>query len=95
MSEQSNKDSLLELVQKNVKVTIDLAGLTEDIIDTFLDQWLQKLVDDSANPLDNMLKASLMPIVKAEIMKLVNQAQKTGPINLFDILEKLKDKKEA
>lgn len=81
-------------MQKNLKLTISLSGLAEDFLSGWLEDKLSKIVADTANPIDDMLKASLMPLLQKEIMKTLEDLEKKNPMNLFDILEKFKEKEE-
>lgn len=49
----------------SVKVNVNVPGLFNDILDKVLDPALQKLVDDTANPLDNILKAAIAPALES------------------------------
>jgi len=67
------KKQQLAILKKNVNI----GGLLADELDLVLEPALQKVVDDSANPFDNMLMASVYPTLekylKDEIEKRVNQ----------------------
>lgn len=58
---------LLPIVAKN----INLPGLVKEMMAGPLDQALQKLVDDTTMPFDNMAKAAVYPIVMEEVNKIV------------------------
>lgn len=62
-----DKNELLAIVAKNINVP----GLVADALVGPLDRALQKLVDDSSTPFDNMAKAALYPMIVAEVEKLV------------------------
>lgn len=68
-----NKNQILGIVKKN----INLGGLAADLLDEALEPALQKVVDDSSNPYDNMLMVSAYPILEKElkikIEELVNE----------------------
>ena len=56
-------DKLLGIVTKR----IDLPGALADIMDEVLEPALQKLVDDSATPYDNMAKTAMYPPLSAAL----------------------------
>jgi hypothetical protein len=48
---------------------VDVRGLiVEDLLDKVLEAALDKLVADTANPVDNMLKDALYPVIKKELI---------------------------
>ena len=51
---------VMTLVKKNVNVP----GLAADLLEQALEPALQKLVDDTSDPFDNMLKEAVMPKLK-------------------------------
>ena len=57
------KDKLLASVLRNV----NLSGMAADALDDALEPALQKVVDDSANPFDNMLMAAVYPALEAAL----------------------------
>ena len=59
------KDILIE--------NVDLGGIAFGIIDDVLEEALQKVVADSSNPFDDMLMASVYPILEAELKKLITE----------------------
>lgn len=62
----SEKEKLLALVKKN----INLAGVFADLLDELLEPALQKVVADTSNPFDDMLMASVYPILEKELKEL-------------------------
>lgn len=62
-------NELLALVIKNLNVP----GLISDALKGPLEAALQKLVDDSSTPFDNMAKAALYPMIVAEVEKLAQE----------------------
>ena len=64
----SEREELKTMAKKN----INLEGLFNDLMDKLLEPALQKVVDDSANPFDNMLM-SAYPFIEAEIKKAVKE----------------------
>lgn len=61
------KDEIIEILKKRV----DVAGIAEDMIEKVLEEALKKVVADSSNKLDDMLMASIYPILKVEMKKLI------------------------
>lgn len=52
-----------------VKKRIDLKGLlVEDLMVGIIEKALDKIVADSSNPYDDMLKAALLPMLKKELI---------------------------
>lgn len=70
-----------EVIYKILKDNINVTGLVIDSLDQILEPALKKVVDDSSNVFDDMLYASVYPILKKElkeqIEKLVNGLLKT------------------
>jgi len=62
-----DKAKMLELAIKHLNVP----GLLSDIIDEVLEPALDKVVEDSANPYDNMMKAAVYPVLEAELKKVI------------------------
>lgn len=63
------KAALLAAVAKNINVP----GLVDEVLKGALDQALEKIVQDSSNPFDNVLKAAIYPTLSAELTKLVEE----------------------
>lgn len=67
------KKKMLKILKDNV----NLGGLAADVLDEALEPALQKVVDDSANPLDNALMSAFYPsletFLKEEVEKAVNK----------------------
>lgn len=57
-----------------LKNRIDLKGLlVEDLLVGILEKTLDKIVADSSNPYDDMLKAALLPMLKKELIEQVDK----------------------
>lgn len=52
---------------------INAPALLSDILKQILDPALEKIVQDSSNPFDNMLKAAIYPALEAELLKLAKE----------------------
>lgn len=65
----SEREKLLEIVKKN----INLKGIVGDLMLELLEPALDRVVEKSDNPFDNMAKAALYPIFEAEIKKLLEE----------------------
>lgn len=65
--DDSTKQKLVDAVKNNINVP----GLVAEVIDGAANDALQKLVDDTSNPFDNMAKDALYPLLTAEIKKQV------------------------
>lgn len=48
------------------KTHIDLEGFINGTLDEVLEPALQKVVDDSSNPFDDVMMAALWPVLEAE-----------------------------
>ena len=59
------KKELLKILADNV----NLKGIAYDMIDEVLEEALKKVVADSSNPFDDMLMASVYPILEKEVKK--------------------------
>ena len=64
-----DKEQLIKLVAKHVNVP----GLVKDVLDEVVETALDKVVADSANPYDDMIKATLYPVLEAEVNNLVTK----------------------
>lgn len=63
------KDKLLKILLDNVNAK----GMAFDIIDEVLEEALKKVVADSSNKLDDMLMASIYPILEKEMKELIGE----------------------
>ena len=63
------KKELLKILADNV----NLKGIAYDMIDEVLEEALKKVVADSSNPFDDMLMASVYPILEKEVKKLIDE----------------------
>jgi len=63
------KKALVQIVKDN----INLGGIASDVLDEVLEPALKKVVADTSNPLDDMLMASIYPVLEAELKKLVEE----------------------
>ena len=63
------KKKLIAILLKH----FNLAGLFNDMLDEVLEPALQKVVDDTKTPFDNIAMASVYPVLEAEIKKSVNE----------------------
>jgi hypothetical protein len=73
-SNEKKKQNQGEVMTKQEAVAlflkrVDVRGLiVEDLLDKVLEAALDKLVADTANPVDNMLKDALYPVIKKELI---------------------------
>ena len=65
--DDSTKQKLVDAVKNNINVP----GLVAEVIDGAVNDALQKLVDDTSTPFDNMAKDALYTVLTAEIKKQV------------------------
>jgi hypothetical protein len=56
-----------------LKKNINLGGLIADQLDLALEPALDKVVADTANPFDDMLKAAVYPTLREELQKLIEK----------------------
>ena len=63
------KEQLLKALLDN----INLEGMAFDIIDNVLEDALKRVVADSENTLDDMLMASIYPILEKEMKSLISE----------------------
>jgi len=63
------KNKVLALVVKY----FNIKGFMSEMISEVIDEALDKVVADSANPYDNMAKASLWPLLEKEALKVVEE----------------------
>lgn len=63
------KKRLFKLIVKYVNVK----GLLKDLVKEELDEILEKAVQSSKTPFDNMAKASLWPVIEEELAKAIDE----------------------
>lgn len=63
----SEREKLLKMVKERV----DIGGIFADLLDELLEPALKKVVADSSNPFDDMLMASVYPVLEKELKELV------------------------
>lgn len=63
------KDQLREIALKNINVK----GMALDILDDIIEEALQRVVDNTSNPYDNMIKDLLWPLVRAELARVLDE----------------------
>lgn len=72
---------ILSAIKGKVKIKLGLSPIVDSLIDDVLEPALDKLVADTSNPFDNILKASVYPALESEIKSRIK-----------DQISKLKDK---
>lgn len=60
------REELLKILGEALE-RADLKKVMSDSIDRVVDPALQKIVDDSTNPFDNILKSAIMPSLSKEL----------------------------
>lgn len=63
-------------IKKIVYEELNVPGLIKRSLDELLEPALQKVVDDSSNPLDNVAKEALYPVLSKELNALVEKEYK-------------------
>lgn len=63
------KRKVLELIVKH----FNIKGFMSEMVADVLDEALEKMVQDSANPYDNVAKASLYPVVEEKLLEVINE----------------------
>lgn len=53
--------------------SIDLKALANGIVDEVVEESLKKVVADSSNPIDDMVMASLWPVLEVELKKVIDE----------------------
>jgi len=53
---------------------VDVPGAVSDFLDQGLDVALENLVKSTETPIDDALKIAILPALKSELLKLVNEA---------------------
>ena len=61
------KNKVLKLVVKH----FNIKGFMLEMVADVLDEALDKVVADTKNPYDDMAKASLYPLIEAELLKVI------------------------
>lgn len=70
------KDELIKVVASS----IDLKKLAYGLVDEVAEEALKKVVADSSNPFDDMLMASVYPVLEKELKKLIDEKLDLGKI---------------
>lgn len=65
-------DLKVELL-KSLKKNINVPGMAEDLIDQILGQALKNLVASTPNVVDDILVASIYPLLSSEVKKLIKE----------------------
>ena len=63
------KEELLKVLVSS----IDLKKMATGLIDEVIEEALKKVVADSSNPIDDMVMATLWPVLEKEIKKLIEE----------------------
>lgn len=63
------KDELIKVLLKNISIE----GIAVDTLDLVLEPALHKVVMDTENPFDDMLMATVYPILEIELKKLIKE----------------------
>ena len=63
------KDKILKLIIKYV----DLKGMVKELINEVADEALQKVVDDTKTPFDNMAKDSMWPVLEEKLGERIDE----------------------
>lgn len=75
-----DKKTQFEILKKNLNV----GGLIADEIDMVLEPALQKVVENTTTPFDDVAKAALYPVLREELGKLLEKYVN----NIFDTDDK-------
>lgn len=67
---------ILSAIKGKVKIKLSLSPLVDSIIDDVLEPSIDKVVADTKNPFDNMLKASVYPSLEKEIKEKAKEVVK-------------------
>ena len=68
------KAQILEVVRKTVKIEIDVTAGSKFLLAEYIEPKLEKFVQKSSTPFDNIMKATLMPEVKKELIEATAKA---------------------
>ena len=63
------KNRILKMVVKY----FNIKGFMSEMVTEIADEALEKVVQGSINPMDNMVKAALWPVLEEEIQKLIEE----------------------
>ncbi len=69
------KDKALEVLKKSVTVSVDIDGAAMGMYDEVLIPALEKIVADTSNPIDDMVVATLKPLLRKEFALLAEKAE--------------------
>lgn len=61
---------IMEVLRGKIKISIKVSPLIDDLESKVLEPALQKIVDDSSMPFDNIVKAAIYPKLAEEAKKL-------------------------
>lgn len=82
---------LMEVLKGKIKVSIKLSPLIDDLESKILEPALQKIVDDSKMPFDNIAKAAIYPTLAKEVKDLakkeIGKLKDKLPESLKDFIE--------
>lgn len=65
--------SVVKHLVENVHEHIDIPAFFNDMLDEALEPALQKIVEDSSNTIDNIVKGALYPLLAAELKRIVKE----------------------
>lgn len=84
---KSIKEKLMEVAKASfkIKVEVNLGGGMGKLSDEVVDPFFQQKVEDTATPLDDGLKAYLMPEIKKGLVNLGEEADKWAKEKLAKI----------
>lgn len=68
-----NTKEIVKLLDESIQIKIDLKKIKDGLIDKVVEPALQKLVDDTANPLDNVLKAAIAPSLEKALKDMLDK----------------------
>lgn len=63
----SFKSEAMVLLKKTIIIRVDVKAPAEYLVEKIIEPKLQKMVDNTSTPIDNIMVASLMPEIKKEI----------------------------
>lgn len=82
---------ILEVLKGKIKVSIKVSPLIDDLESKILEPSLQKIVDDTKMPFDNIVKSAIYPTLAKEIKDRakdeVNKLKDKLPEGLKDFIE--------